>query len=63
MTKQDPTRMGKLSAILYILAGVVFLAASFNPLGATPGPGWPWLVIGVVFIGMGVLGLLRKTPL
>jgi hypothetical protein len=42
---------------------VVFLAASFNPLGATPGPAWLWLVLGVVFIGIGVWGWLRKTPL
>lgn len=60
MTNQDPARRGKISAIMFILAGVVFLAASFNPLGATPGPGWPWLAIGAVFIGLGVWGLVRK---
>ncbi len=62
MNQQNPKNRRKFSAILTILAGVVFLAASFNPLGATPGPGWLWLVIGVVVIGMGVWGLLRKKP-
>jgi len=62
MSQQNPKNRRKFSAIMTILAGVVFLAASFNPLGATPGPGWLWLVIGVVVIGLGVWALLRKRP-
>ena len=59
MTKPDPTRKQKTAAILNLIAGGLFLAAAFNPLGSTPGPIWLWLAFAALYIGMGVWGLLR----
>jgi hypothetical protein len=46
------------SAILNILAGILFLYAAFNPLGAMPGSGWLYGALAALFIIAGVWGLI-----
>ena len=59
MAQQSPPNKQRITAILNIIAGILFLVASFNLFGATPGPGWIWLVFAALFVIMGVWGLRR----
>jgi hypothetical protein len=59
MLEQDASRKQKIASILNIIAGIFFLGAGFNILGASPSPTWMWLVLAVLFILAGIWGLLR----
>jgi len=59
MTQPVSSSTRKISAALNIIAGVVFLGAGFNILGATPKPTWIWFVFAALFIVVGVWGLFK----
>jgi hypothetical protein len=61
MPRQVSPIRKKTAAILYIIAGVLFLLVGLNIFNASPGIDWLWLVIAVFFIGYGAWRLLRKT--
>ena len=59
MTQPVSSSKRKISAILNIIAGVLFLGAGFNIFGASPPPSWMWFVFSAFFIIVGVWGLFR----
>jgi len=59
MPEQDISPKRKITAILNMIAGVLFLGAGLNIFGASPGPSWMWLVFAVFFVFAGVWGLVR----
>jgi hypothetical protein len=48
-----------IQALIYLLAGALFLAAGFNILGATPGPHWLYFGLAAIFVAAGVWRLIR----
>jgi hypothetical protein len=54
---KSPNR--RISSIMIILAGVLFLGAGFNILGATPGPHWLWFLLAAAAILAGIWSLFR----
>jgi hypothetical protein len=57
MDKLKPRALRTVSAILNILAGVLFLGAGINIFGATPGPSWMWFIFSAFFLGTGIWNL------
>ncbi len=60
MKSQEKEHRLRTSAILNIIAGVLFFVAAFNPLTGESGINWIYIFVGAIFIGGGIWGL-RKT--
>jgi hypothetical protein len=59
MNNQEKHHKARTSAILNLVAGLLFIVAAFNLLTGDPIIKWMYVFIGVVFIIGGVWGLWR----
>lgn len=59
MNNQEKQHKVRTSAILNLVAGLLFIVAAFNLLTGDPIIKWMYVFIGVVFIIGGVWGLWR----
>ncbi len=60
MNNQEREHRLRTSAILNIVAGLLFLVAAFNILTGDPGINWMYIIVGVIFIGGGIWGLRKE---
>ena len=60
MTFQQPSHKQRISAILNIIAGILFLAAALHLLTGQRGMDWMSLLAGVFFVAGGLWGLWRS---
>lgn len=49
----------KTTAVLNIIAGVLFSASAFNLLTGLERIDWIWLILGLLFVGIGIWGLKK----
>jgi predicted branched-subunit amino acid permease len=61
MAPQSSEKKQKISAIINIIAGLLFLGAAFGVLTGEAGVNWMWLILSVLFAGAGIWGL-AKSP-
>ena len=59
MPTQQPNYKQRISAILNIIAGILFLAAAFHLLTGQGGIDWLSLIAGVIFVAGGLWGLWK----
>ncbi len=59
MSTRDTDNKLRTSAILNIVAGLLFFVAAFNLLTGDPGVNWMYLVVGAIFVGGGIWGMVR----
>jgi len=60
MTAQQPNHKQRISAILNIIAGILFFAAAFHLLTGQSGMNWMSLIAGVFFVVGGLWGLWKS---
>jgi|WetSurMetagenome_2_1015567.scaffolds.fasta_scaffold793366_1 hypothetical protein len=60
MKTQPPIHKTKISAILNLIAGVLFIMAAFHVLTGESGIDWMWIVVGTLFIIAGIWGFLPR---
>ena len=60
MTSQQPGNKIKINAILNIVAGLLFLGATFNVITGQDGINWLALIASVICLAGGVWGLRRS---
>jgi hypothetical protein len=58
--ENKPTPKFNTASALNILAGVIFVAAAFHPLTGEPGIDYALIFIGLVFIIVGIAGMVKK---
>ena len=56
-----PANKFNTASALNILAGVLFVAAAFHPFTGEPETDYGYIFIGLVFIVLGIAGVLRKV--
>jgi|WetSurMetagenome_2_1015567.scaffolds.fasta_scaffold630655_1 hypothetical protein len=59
MNNQEKQHKVRTSAILNLVAGLLFIVAAFNLLTGEAGINWMYVFVGVVFIVGGVWGLWK----
>jgi uncharacterized membrane protein HdeD (DUF308 family) len=58
--ENKPANKSKVSAILSILAGVIFILAAFHPFVSGAGIDYVFILIGLVFLVIGIMGVREK---
>jgi len=59
--ENKPTNRLNTAAALNILAGVLFVAAAFHPFTGEQGVEYAYIFIGLLFILLGIAGVVKKT--
>jgi hypothetical protein len=59
--QSKPTSKFNTASALNILAGVIFVAAAFHPLTGEAGVDYAYIFIGLVFIIVGIAGMVKKS--
>ncbi len=58
--ENKPANKFNTASALNILAGVIFAAAAFHPLTGEAGVDYAYIFIGLVFIILGIAGMVKK---
>ena len=59
MSTKDTDNKLRTSAILNIVAGLLWFVAAFNIFTGDPGVNWMYLVVGAIFVGGGMWVLAK----